>query len=195
VALVAWEGITDLAAQAAANPGTGRFASPFFAALHDALVHEAGVERRSGDKQGLVTCIKAGMAAAVEVLVADHPAIRPCSYRIEVPGLPRGKCPDYAFTNGKREYLIEQKSVLRFNEFSQVFLEALLAHRKGGDGIRFAALFNYLHQKRQAFEQLCEFEGRRLIHRICVLIPDHSYTAYSPAEIEGLFQDIAEWLG
>jgi hypothetical protein len=135
------------------------------------------------------------MAAAIGLLTTEYPNIWPCSYRIEVPGLPRGKSPDYCLTNGQRVYLIEQKSVLRFNEFSQVFLEALLARRKGGDCVRFAALFNYLHQQRQAFEQLCEFEGQCLIHRICILIPDFSYTAYSPEEVEGLFEDIAGWLG
>lgn len=194
MALAAWDGLTALAESAAANPGTGRFARPFFAALHAALVREETLERGVSDKQALVGCIKAGMAAATEVLIAEHPRIQPCNYRIEVPGLPRGKSPDYGFTNGRRFYLIEQKSVLRFNEFAQVFLEALLAHKKGGESIRFAALFNYLHQERRAFEQLCELEGRCLVHRICVLIPEYSYTAYSPAEVEGLFEDIAGWL-
>ena len=138
MALAAWKGIIDLAAQATSDPTAGRFARPFFAALHEALVKEDGVQRGAGDKQGLVGCIKAGMAAATKVLVTEHPEIRPCSYRIEVPGLPRGKSPDYAYTNGQKYYLIEQKSVLRFNEFAQVFLEALLAQNKGGESVRFA---------------------------------------------------------
>lgn len=194
MALAAWDGLIGLAKHASENPGTGRFARPFFSALHNALVREEKVERSIGDKQGLVSCIKAGMSAATAVLVAEHPSIRPCSYRIEVPGLPRGKSPDYGFTNGERFYLIEQKSVLRFNEFAQVFLEALLAHKKGGAAVRFAALFNYLHQDRQAFENLCKLDGQCLIQCICILIPEFSYTAYSPIEVEALFEDIATWL-
>jgi hypothetical protein len=194
VALVAWEGLTELAAKAASNPESGPYAAPFFRAFHAALVHEETLERGIGDKQGLVGCIKAGMSAATDALVTRHPTIRTCSYRIEVPGLPRGKSPDYAFTNGDRFYLIEQKSVLRFNEFAQVFLEALLAHRKDAQRVRFAALFNYLHQERAAFERLCESDGRCLVHRICIVIPEHDYSACSPEEIEGLFEDIARWL-
>ena len=59
--------------------------------------------------------------------------------------------------------------------------------------VRFVVLFNYLHQERRAFEQLCDLDGRCLVHRICVLIPEYSYTEYSPAEVEGLFEDIAGW--
>lgn len=117
------------------------------------------------------------MAAATEVLVAEHPNIRAYSYRIKVPGLPRGKSLDYGFTNGKRFYLIEQKSVLRFNEFAQVFLEATLAREQGGDNIHLAAPFNYLHQERSAFEQLCQWGNRHFIDRICALIPEYSYSA------------------
>jgi hypothetical protein len=194
VALPAWGGITALAAHAAANPGTGRFAPPFFTALHEALVREEGITRGKGDKQALVGCIKAAMAAASKVLFREYPQIQPCTYCIRVPGLPRGKSPDYAFRNGTRLYLIEQKSVLRFNEFSQVFLEAMLARRQDGQAMRFAGLFNYLHQQRTAFEQLCIMDGLCLVDRLCVLIPEYNYSAYSVQEVEGLFDDIVAWL-
>lgn len=194
MALASWPGLTEMAAKAAEDARSGRFSAPFFSALRERLVHEETIQRQRGDKQALPSCIKAAMNEAFRVLFHEHPGIKPCSVWIPVPGLPHGKNLDYGLTNGQRIYVIEQKSMLRFNEFAQVFLEALLVHRKDAERIRFAALFNYLHQKRSAFDQLCVYDGCCLIHHICVLIPDPAYTAYSTHEIEALFKDIVEWL-
>lgn len=126
-----------------------------------------------------------------------YPDAESISYCIKVPGLPRGKFPDYAIRRENKIYLIEQKSILRFNEFSQVFFEALLAKKNGikGSRIRFVGLFNYLHQERKAFEKLCKIKRTSVIDRLFVLIPNISYdTGYDPQEIISLQKDIVTWL-
>ncbi len=194
MALASWPGLTEKAVAAANSNNAGEYSRAFYGAVRDALRREEGVSRRGGDKQGLVGCIKQGMKAASEVLIAQAPQIRQCAYRIPVPGLSRGKSPDYCFTNGVRFYAIEQKSVLRFNEFAEVFLEGVLVKKKDGDQARFAALFNYLHQNRVAFDGLCCLDGKCIVDHICVLIPDPGYSAYSVDEVDLLFQDIRAWL-
>jgi hypothetical protein len=192
MALPSWPNLTQMAGKASRKKGIKEVSKGFYKSLHIALKKEEKKKRNSGDKQGLANCLKSAMETLIEHLIDHDKNIeRVKKYKIEVPDLPRGKFPDYALQKGNRIYLIEQKSILRFNEFSQVFFEALIARKYSGlKKIRFAGLFNYLHQEKKAFEKLCVFERKRIVHHLCILIPDIEYTEYSIDEVDNLFLDI-----
>jgi len=191
MALPSWPNLTKMAGKASRKKRINEVQRDFYKSLHTALKKEEKTKRKSSDKQGLANCLKKAMESLVEHLVDHDKSIEKVNYKIEVPDLPRGKFPDYALQKGNRIYLIEQKSILRFNEFSQVFFEALIARKfRGSEKIRFAGLFNFLHQEKKAFEKLCVFERKRIVHHLCILIPDIEYTEYSIEEVNNLFLDI-----
>ncbi len=195
MALKSWDGLYEMAAKAAVHRSAGKYSKAFFRALEKALKSEAKKRRKAGDKHGLSDCIKAGMRAASSVLIEKHPDIITTSFGIEIPGLSIKKWPDYAFRHEKRIFLIEQKSILRFNEFSQVFYEALLAKEHTKDlKVRFFGLFNYFHQDLGAFDSLCHFDKRPIVDGIVVLIPKREYVEYDIAKIDGLFGEIEGFL-
>lgn len=195
MALKSWPGLIKMSKVASRKRGISSVSRDFYKSLNEALITESRKRRNAGDKQGLSDCIKKAMDSLIQHLTEQDNEIKSTSYLIRLPGFQRGKIPDYALQKGKKIYLIEQKSILRFNEFSQVFYEGLLARKFNGSlKIRFAGLFNYLHQDREPFEDLCVFERKRIIHHLCVLIPEKEYTEYSIDEVDKLYDSIKTWL-
>lgn len=195
MALESWPRLVEMAEEATKKRNINKVSRDFYKSLSRALKMENKKRRNSGDKQGLSDCLKVAMVSLIKNLIQQDNNIKKVSYVIKIPGFNKGKFPDYALRKGNRIYLIEQKSILRFNEFSQVFYEALLARKFSGSfKIRFAGLFNYLHQSREPFENLCFFERKRIVHHICVLIPEIEYEKYSTVEVERLYSDIKSWL-
>jgi hypothetical protein len=192
--LRSYPGLVDMAKRASRRRSAGRYARAFYKALHEALAKEEKRTRSVGDKQALVHCIKNGINAAAAVLHEQFPSISPYRYQIPMEGFARGKAPDYAFTNGSRFYVIEQKSILRFNEFAEAFLQGLLAKKLGGEKVRYCTLFNYLHQPRVGFDKLCGLGDAVVVDHICILIPEPAYKDYSTEAVDGLFDDIVSWL-
>ena len=187
--------IVEMAERASRKQNISKVSKDFYKTLYEAFKKEQNKKRSPGDRHALRSCIAEAMNSLIQHLVEIDKNIKEITYKIEVPGLPRGKFPDYALQKGNKVYLIEQKSILQFNEFSQVFYEALLARQfKGSKRIYFAGLFNYLHQEREPFEMLCKFERKKIIHHLCVLIPEKEYTEYSTDEVDKLFNSIKNWL-
>lgn len=192
--LLSYGGLEELAGRAARRRKQSTVAKSFYRTLYAAIQAEVPRQRRIGDKQALVGCLRAAMDALLLCLQAEKPDIQRVNYRIPVAGL-HGKAPDYGVRRGARVYLVEQKSILRFNEFAQVAFEAMLAKTHcPGDDIRFAGFFNYLHQSRSAFDNLCTFEGRRWVDHLCVLIPRIEYDDYSSEEVDALYEDMRAWV-
>jgi len=195
MALKSWPGLIKMSKTASRKRGISPVSRDFYKSLNKALIKESRKRRKPGDRQGLSDCIKRAMDSLIGHLIEQDDKITRTSYTIRLPGFQIGKVPDYALQKGKKIYLIEQKSILRFNEFSQAFYEGLLARKFNGSlKIRFAGLFNYLHQDREPFEGLCVFERKRIIHLLCVLIPDREYTEYSIGEVDRLYNSIKSWL-
>jgi hypothetical protein len=149
-------------------------------------------KRSNGDRQAFSDCIKEGMAAAIRVLKQNYPLIEEApEYGINIEGLPQLKKADYAFRNQGRFYVIEQKSVLSFNDFAAASLEGLLAKRQDKGNVCIVALFSATKQKVSAFQSLCSVDGLQMLDRLFVLCPEKKF---SVKEVECMFLDIVDWL-
>jgi hypothetical protein len=134
------------------------------------------------------------MNALIGQIVEEHSGVTQPRLCAEVKGLRSGKRPDFVLQKGTRVYVIEQKSMLEFNTFGAVLLEALVFKRAFGSELRFAAFFHYLKQRREAFDSLACFNGVSIVDHICLLIPELRSSAYDPSAIQALLDDIVSWL-
>lgn len=192
--LRAYPDIDRLASQASRKRSSSRLSRTFYTALHQRLLLED--QRNTSDQQALVRAIKDAMDVLAVQLNHDLAGIEPVrAYPIRVPGFARGKLPDYAFRKGNKVYLLEQKSILRFNEFAQVLVEAMLAKRHNGTHeIRFGALFHFHHQERSQYQPLCGDGTNTYIDHVCILVPSQWNSGYSGSEVDELYEDIRAWL-
>jgi hypothetical protein len=191
--LKSYPGIKNLAKSAKCGEGHNDYSKIFYSTFYKAISAEVDTSRKPGDKHGLESCIKTAMTATIKKILQKNGNIRFYKCTVPVPGLPRGKSPDFALTNGKRHYFIEQKSILRFNEFGEALTEGIIFHNEFGNNARFVTLFHYLHQPQNTFEHISKVFGRKIIHNIFVLINDWD-NGYEISVVKNLFNDMEKWL-
>jgi hypothetical protein len=192
MALKSYEGLAAhvLAAQKQAKTEASR---RFFHTLERAFRHRGVTGGRKPNRQALAT----GLAEAVRGLldsIASESGATVTQPRIAIdPLLGISKFADYSIEKKGRRFLIEQKSILRGNEFGQIFYEGVLT-KKFEPKTRFAALFHYHHQNPDLFKSFHAFGTRIVIDHQYVLIPGPYERGYDPRVVDRLRSDILKCL-
>lgn len=192
MSLKSYPGIKNKARNAMMRHGHNRFSKVFFSSFYKALSVEESTKRKPGDKHGLEGCIKTALTDAIDSFLLKNRSIRLYKSTIALPGFTRGKSPDFALTNDKKHYIIEQKSILRFNEFGEALAEGIVFHNEYGNKARFVTLFHYNHQPSEAYEPHTTVFGRKVIHKIFVLITDWD-NDYNIDVVKDIMKDIKTW--
>lgn len=184
----------EQATRAARRHGLSPETRAFFKAFAMALENERSQKRQAGDRHGLEACLRVAMDGLIDQIIRNHPGVTRPRLCAEIPGLRHGKRPDFALQKGSRVYVIEQKSMLEFNSFGAVLLEALVFKRQFGAELRFGAFFHYLKQRRQAFDELSHVHGMKIVDHMCLLIPTIGSATYDPSAVQAIYDDMISWL-
>lgn len=170
----------------------------FFEALDNGL-REAAPCVGSGNRRFIEQPITAGLIAALETARRPGWAIRK-AYRVELVGSPlREKEVDVAVIGSRqRAYLIEQKTVLRFNAFAEAAFSGWCI-RRAARSVRFVGVFNHIYGATpDAMTQLADDAAEhKMIHRCFILCPDSAESLvapYEPTVIDALVRDVRQYL-
>ena len=192
MSLKSYPGIKSKAKNAIIGHGHNNYSRTFFSSFYKGISAEVGTKRKPGDKHGLEGCIKTALSDTINQFLKKNPNIRSYRCTVALPGFPRGKSPDFALTNGTKHYIIEQKSILRFNEFGEALAEGIVFYKKFGNKARFVTLFHYNHQPKAAYKSNTTVFGRKIIHKIFVLITDWD-NGYHIDVVKDVFRDMKAW--